>query len=64
MLPEWAGSVRWNNVWDKAVSSEADKQQEMQEAAAFGSAEGAKEAAPAPLLGIHDMLTFPVDSLN
>ena len=54
-VPEWAGSVHWNNVWDKAVSCEAEKQQEMQEVAALGSAEGASKAAPAVVLGVHSI---------
>ena len=53
---EWAGSVHWNNVWDKAVSCEAKKQQEMQEAAVLGSAEGASKAAPAAASGVYGML--------
>ena len=42
--PDWAGSMRWNNAWDQALDSEAEKQQQVQDIMAQIPARGAGKA--------------------
>ena len=49
---DWAGTVYWNGVWDKALDAEAKVVQERQQAVLEDESSGPSQPAAAPITGV------------